>query len=596
MSESVNNFTPRSESGKFAQSEPFDWMRVDVQWVRNNNNNNNNNNNKTQTQTKQTHSFIYGSSSSLLLDDVSVISNATEFKAIDDRPGLMNTLKQKQAQNTLSSQFFEDSDVIDSNGDDVDETESIKILNIEEGIRGENNCDLSCGSHSMTQDSIHNGISSIEFSTDHKSKVGIPMGDSWSNTDRERSSGDDSNINISSNSCDSSSGSHNMTKGIIHSGISSTQSYISHKSKVDIMDEERPLSLRGMMFNSDMLRPLPNSHNNVEDEEFYDANEELSTNSDVDSWNGKYHTFIAGPNNNFELEKGESEWRKTVRFAEDEDERLLEWFDPVDRHCNNTPNNSLQVSSSVLDIYHESMDDPFNDTDDPNNNNFSRGDLYRSLYTDEREETSHSENDPEDDENPQTTIIQDILYWVGGHAISSAIGGGSKLVSAFQKESNDQTITGADIINDCMYVTEVPANSTLNSGGGAFYTSVSSSHNATTSVASSSATSKIASASLHASELSASMSASASTTSASVSAVPSSSALALASAASSKSASSASAAALSASMATVESSAYVASASAASLKTVTSYASLASAAASSAGATAAEQVAVVVAQ
>ncbi len=171
--------------------------------------------------------------------------------------------------------------------------------------------------------------------------------------------------------------------------------------------ESRPLSLRGVMFNSTVLDSFPK----------YDSNA-LSTN--------------VLPEENL---------KKIVRFEEESDNRLYDITNPQYRH------------SDKLDIYNEALDCPFNDKDDPFQKKFTKAEFYRELYTDEMENTSVDEIDYDSDLEDE--IPRGLLYTMGGFVVSLAIGGVMKLFSALQKGENAGRVSAQFLVEDMIHTAEV---------------------------------------------------------------------------------------------------------------------------------------------
>jgi hypothetical protein len=488
------------------------------------------------------------------------------------------------------------------------------------------NCDSSSGSPEKTLDSVNNDHESYLYSPYHVERISgssrvtdgesatrrlkndendngrnsicndyydlssvssAKNSDSEADNSRDRSgiSTTPSSSCINNNHCDSNFGNHDetpkressmaiesSTARALQMGVDSTtlDDYESASSS-DKSDSNRGsqlqgqrrrnLSLRGIMFDSDILESATNTRNNAV---YGDAS------LDYESARYTSKVFRSNPENCSDTR------RKIVRFVDEEDDSLLKWWDSDYCHSKHS-HIALKNSSGVLDIYNESMDSPYNEEGIPNDN-FSKADLYRDIYTEEMEDTSDCEYDSEE-EDRERNAIRGFLFSMGDFAVSNLISGITRLQSAVRNSKDESTgenkvFSGGELAEDAVHTVEFAADSASN----AMTTSMSSlsgssSMNATMSATSSTVTST-----------STSMSASASSTSASAVSMASSTSTSAAAVSSAASASSASTASMSA------------AASSASISAATSSASLASVTASSMGATAAGQATAVAAQ
>ena len=236
--------------------------------------------------------------------------------------------------------------------------------------------------------------------------------------------------------------------------------------------EAKPLSLRGIMFNTDILKPLSNSdRDGINDEGFFDAKQELSGITNINGSNSSHSPDISHDwEDNQERRK-----RKMVQFIEDEDNRIHEWYDSADRFCHNAKNDLLKNSSGALDIYNEVIDCPWNETNNPN---YSKAEFYNSLYADEIEETSLKF---EDDETLDRMSVRGLLFTVGEYAVFGVL-------SAIRATRNDQTpdeIFGVEEVLDVVHAAELVTDSTLASSTAATSASMSAAVSSTSAATSS---------------------------------------------------------------------------------------------------------------
>lgn len=179
--------------------------------------------------------------------------------------------------------------------------------------------------------------------------------------------------------------------------------------------ESRPLSLslRGVMFKSNILDSLPKNENST-----------FSSNG-----------------------APESSRTKIVHFEEESDNRLFDITDPLHRHIDS------------LDIYNEALDCPLNDNDDPFQKKYTKAEFYRELYNDDMENTSLGECDYDSDLEDE--IPRGLLYTMGGFVITFAIGGITKLVSAVRKGETTSRVseTAQMVVEDAIHVAEAIADS-----------------------------------------------------------------------------------------------------------------------------------------
>ncbi len=236
--------------------------------------------------------------------------------------------------------------------------------------------------------------------------------------------------------------------------------------------EAKPLSLRGIMFNTDILKPLSNSDTDgINDEGFFDAKQELSGITNINGSNGSH-----SPDISHELEDNrERKRRKIVQFIEDEDNRIHEWYDSADRFCHDAKNDLLKNSSGALDIYNEAIDCPWNETGNPN---YSKAEFYNLLYADEIEETSLKF---EDDESFDRIRVRGLLFTLGELAVSGVL-------RAIRATRNDQTpdeLFGVEEVLDVVHAAELVTDSTLASSTAATSASMSAAVSSTSAATSS---------------------------------------------------------------------------------------------------------------
>ncbi len=172
-----------------------------------------------------------------------------------------------------------------------------------------------------------------------------------------------------------------------------------------------PLSLRGVMFKSNILDSLPKNENST------------------------FSSYVAP----------ESSRKKIVHFEEESDNRLFDITDPLHRHIDS------------LDIYNETLDCPLNDNDDPFQKKYTKAEFYRELYTDDLENTSLGECDYDSDLEDE--IPRGLLYTMGGFVITFAIGGITKLVSALRKGESNPRVSTTMIVEDAIHAAEAIADS-----------------------------------------------------------------------------------------------------------------------------------------
>lgn len=274
----------------------------------------------------------------------------------------------------------------------------------------------------------------------------------------------------------SSRGSQEGTKDRIQTDVHRNDDDEGQKSEISSLEihppEAKPLSLRGIMFNTDILKPLSNSdRDGINDEVFFDAKQELSGITNINGCNGSH-----SPDISHELEdKHDRKRRKIVQFIEDEDNRIHEWCDSADRFCHDAKNDLLKNSSGALDIYNEAIDCPWNETDNPN---YSKAEFYNSLYADEIEETSLKF---EDDESLDKASVRGLLFTVGELAVSGVL-------NAIRAARNDQTpdeLFGVEEVLDVVHAAELVTDSTVASSTAATSASMSAAAVSSTSATSS---------------------------------------------------------------------------------------------------------------
>jgi len=221
----------------------------------------------------------------------------------------------------------------------------------------------------------------------------------------------------------------------------------------DLKTKSEIPTLRGIMFNSDVLRPLPKKEIASSEEEcFFDAKNEL-----LESNRTIMHGHIAEAINDKQDNR-----IKIVRFVDEEENHLLEWHDPANHHCNNVLRVMPQDPSGVLDIYHEARDNPFYDSHGGSHKCHSREEFKKQMYDDENSSCGYvSEEDiPKYDER----TVWGFLFSLGSMAIH-------KLVSTVRKSNNDaldeEMVMGREIIEDTANVAELAADSAFNTGSAA---------------------------------------------------------------------------------------------------------------------------------
>jgi len=214
----------------------------------------------------------------------------------------------------------------------------------------------------------------------------------------------------------------------------------------DLKSRREIPSLRDIMFNSDVLRPLPNKEiASSREEGFFDARNEM-----VESDRTITHGYISEPNY-----AKQDKRVKVVRFADDEENHLLEWQDPANHHSNNVLRVLPQDPSGVLDIYHEAQDNPLHDSHEGSHNSYSREEFETWMYDDENSSCGY---------NSEEGILK---YGVWGFLLGLGSIGIHKLVSAFRKSNddvpaNEGMATGREIIEDTTHIAELAADSAFN--------------------------------------------------------------------------------------------------------------------------------------
>ena len=215
---------------------------------------------------------------------------------------------------------------------------------------------------------------------------------------------DDYGFNKADNGC------HNRDKisSVEHSSGTTVSEFSQH--------QEKPRSLREIMFQSDGLESLPKSHYYINDEKFYDTDENFA-NHDND-WN----------------KRGGGK-RKIVHFAEENDLIDQKYHNSV---MANAP--LCKDFSTVLDIYHEALECPYYEKND-SKSAYSKADFYRALYSDETSECW--EYDESDEEIIRNFFVRNLMYVLSGNAISFVA---SKLVNLIGKTSTDPRSLEDDIV------------------------------------------------------------------------------------------------------------------------------------------------------
>jgi hypothetical protein len=361
--------------------------------------------------------------------------------------------------------------------DDQDNGENDDEDYVEDGELSVSHMQSDHSNYHSSSEMIQKNIDSGELSDEASARHSIPMGCSFDSTN---SSIDDKSKNASNgNSTETNTnigpysdcGGHEKIKDGARGGLSSIQpssdSWSRKKSEaekinsLDIVQQQQVVpTLRGIMFNSPVLGPLPKI--SIEDEGFCDAMEEISDQSlsrddEGISCDGRfsdpnyiYKKTMAGQKTRLEFDRAESKWKKVVRFAENHNDDL-EWFDPADHHIMKSHNNFFD-DSNILDIYHEAWDCPFHDNINPLRK-FSKAEIHRALYTDDWEEMSDCENSEsscDSDEEQDKAIIRGLLFSVAGNGLSVVA---AKLASIMRKGNDeligeDEAMFGAELTED----------------------------------------------------------------------------------------------------------------------------------------------------
>ena len=231
-----------------------------------------------------------------------------------------------------------------------------------------------------------------------------------------------------------------------------------HLHSSGILEQSR--SLRDIMFNSDMLGPLPGCNNNEIEEYYFDAEEGEPLDADhCSSRMTRSRVFDEPKGYSGVAKEDNTRTRKVVRFLEDQDNHLFDWHQPENHHRINNTNIISRQTSDVLDIYNESMENPFNETGGPVNTGYSKEDFYKTMYTDE---LSSSEYDSEEDDSFDKKTGKGILGIVALNGIAAGI---LKLVSNFRNKSdgegpiNENFFMGTEIAEDAAHAAELAADS-----------------------------------------------------------------------------------------------------------------------------------------
>jgi len=252
--------------------------------------------------------------------------------------------------------------------------------------------------------------------------------------------------------------------------------------KSDLKKRREIPTLRGIMFNSDVLRPFPNKEIASNGEEgFFDAKNELSESDRTITYG-----HIPEPNHDKKDNRV-----KIVRFAGDEENHLLEWRDPANHHYNNVLRVLPQDPSGVLDIYHEAQDNPFYDSHEGSHKIYSREEFETRMYDDENSSCGYTSED--DILKYDERTVWAFLLSLGSMAIHA-------VVSTVRKSNNDvpaneEIVMGREIIEDTTHIAELATESAFSTSGGATGVSSTSVTTTSTSAAATASSKSVASAS-----------------------------------------------------------------------------------------------------
>ena len=347
--------------------------------------------------------------------------------------------------------------------------------------------------HKANHDSINSGLSIRSINEDIG--IGIPMGAAGI-TQGEKARRD--NPSSSHGSINTSRSSLSLPFSAILSSSTKRKFQKQHHQQA----QQVPMTLRDMMFKSDVLGPIPdfkknnyaspnsknsrrsfrNSNGNESNDEnsldiedfcdvskksggtdwFYNAEEETTDNSSsanncsasliencYDAFSDEKFTSSlqsseeknSAGSRNISGNQHEDGRKRVIRFAEGEHS-----CPELIRYEHKLPTQLRQNAPHVLDIFNEFNGSPKNIANDTKRNKK----LLGNLYTDKDEESSY-ESHSDEDENRKTIekrIARDMFYSMVGMAVVGAVGSLRSLMSSFRDSKNTDLGDGAVVTQD----------------------------------------------------------------------------------------------------------------------------------------------------